>query len=135
MKNKISSVDLKGMVTESNQGLQLIVPPSENEWCKVQELSIEENIDKPARSRIIGWDTQNNACVIEYSGYNNCLNRTSIVRYGYTGIIGGKIVWLMIDGFYTTETNNYKDFVNDLGKTEIDDYYCNIEKYTMGMRG
>lgn len=110
----------------------LIVPP-ENDWCKISNIAVDEDVEKPREDRIIGWDEDNKCCARKITGYNCALNKDINVQYCYTSHISGVIKWVLVDGYYL-DVNLYKSYTDDLDKQQIPNKVCNIEKYPEWMR-
>ena len=106
----------------------LIKPPEEHLWCKIQEIPVPTSIEKYSRDRIVGWDSVENCCVREVSGFNCALKRQSFVQYCYSANIGGEVKWVLVEGFFV-DPSNYFSFVIDLDKEEIPNKICDNEKY------
>jgi len=104
------------------------VPASEYDWCRVQEIKVGETRESPVRDRITGWDLNEECCVRQVEGWNCALHRYSVLQYGYTGLVGGKIKYLLIDGYYADVTK-YKEFLEDIDKEAIDNKPGDITKY------
>jgi hypothetical protein len=105
-----------------------IMPPTESDWCKIQELNVDSNMEEPVRDRIVGWDDSEQCCVRRVDGYNCALHRESYTQYCDTGNVGGRIVWAMVDGYYINN-DLYKAFIEDLDKVYIENKPCAIDKY------
>lgn len=109
-------------------------PPSETDWCRIQEIQVnEEDREAPQRNRIVGWDLQDECCVREVQGFNNCLKKQTTLRYCYSSQIGGVIKYTTINGYYV-DKDNYKSFLEDIDKYEIQNKPCDIEKYPQQLR-
>lgn len=108
-------VNLKSIIPE-----KLIDKPSEEfqpinilSWCQAQLVSIGKGETEPQEVNIIGEDTINNCCVYKYKGINNCLNKTQEVDVCITSTIGGKIIYVKVDGYYK-DAKNYQQIINNL---------------------
>ena len=106
----------------------IIIPPSENYWCKIQEIDPGENRENPTRIQIIGWDSVEDACVKQITGYNCALKRNSILQYAYTSNIGGEILYVTIEGYYVKK-EYMKEVIEEFDKEAIPNKYCDISKY------
>ena len=111
---------------------EIIEPPLENVWCKIQEVKVGENAEDPRRDRIVGWDLEE-CCVREIQGYNCALQRDSVMTYCFTGNVGGVIKYVMIDGYYG-EKKLYKEFLGDYDKNSIENKPCNVLKYPKNLQ-
>jgi len=114
--------------SHNDNTLTLVTPPKSVDWCKIQEIKVDGDPESPSRNRILGWDERSEACVIEYSGWSCAMGKETTIRYAYTGLIGGRIVWLTVDGVYHDETR-YKDYVDDLDKSFMLNKPCNAGLY------
>jgi len=99
----------------------------ERDWCKAQVLNVGDSKEDPIWSKIMGFDTINNCCVEEYYGYDCALNKTLSIRYCYTSIIGGHVVWITVDGYYKI-ADNYKKYIDNLDKEHISNKFCSEVK-------
>lgn len=107
--------------------VNVIMPPeSVHEWCRIQEITVDNDREAPKRDRILGWDAEKKCCVREVSGYNCALHKDSILKYCYSSLIGGTMKWVMIDGYYV---DDYKLFLDHLDKELIQNKPCSTEKY------
>lgn len=122
--NKLfSGFDTLSQPVKYNERTIIQPPKSETDWCRIAEIQVDEDIEKPIRNRVMGWDPISEACVIEYTGHSCSLGKVVKVRYAYTGLIGGEIVWITTDGIYGNP-KNYKDYINDLQKSHIENKPC-----------
>ena len=106
----------------------IIIPPKENQFCKIQEIDPGENIENPTRIRIVGWDAVENCCLKEIEGYNCGLQRFSMLQYCYTSNIGGSILYTTIEGYYIKDIY-MKDVIEEFDKDLILNKPCDISKY------
>ncbi len=127
VKNKVS-------ITTTKDTKTLIIPPSENEWCKLQTMNVGDTQEDPIWDKIIGWDSEESCCVREVYGYNCALNREVSVQYCYTSHIGGKIKWSMVDGYYG-DVDIYKNYIDQQDKVYITNKPCNNSIYPEELRG
>jgi hypothetical protein len=128
-----SSLD-KITITKPAAAKNLVIPPSENEWCKIQNVQVGDSPEDPIWDKIIGWDTIDKCCAREVYGYNCALNREVEVQYCFTGNIGGSIKWAMIEGYYGS-TDLYKTYVVQQDKEQIPNKPCNSSIYPENLRG
>jgi hypothetical protein len=110
--------------------IQLVLPPKENEYCKIQEIMVPEDQESHSRDRVLGWDSQNDCCVRQLEGYNCALGRQSVLTYCHTSLIGGVVKYVQVDGYYS-EVSSLSEFMDDLDKTRIENKNCvsQLKKY------
>jgi hypothetical protein len=114
---------------QMQENRQLILPSSGDEWCKPQEVLVLANdAETPTRDRLMGWDSIDNCCVREVSGFSCALQKEVSVRYCYTASIGGVIKYVLIDGYYGN-VDYYNTFVTDVDKEAIPNKACSTEYY------
>lgn len=114
---------------------ELVLPPRENVWCKIQEVQVGADREQPIRDRIVGWDSVDNCCVREVTGYSCAVGKETTLQYCYTANIGGEVKYVQVDG-YIADKNFYSEFVDDLDKFAIPNKpVCDIEKYPQATRG
>lgn len=106
----------------------IIQPPSENDWCKIQSITVPMDRESYVTDNIIGWDSIRECCVRKLTGFNCALHRDGMVKYCYTGEIGGQVLWASVDGYFIN-TSKYKLFIADLNKVAIENKPCYDEKY------
>ena len=106
----------------------LVMPPIENTWCKLQEIQVGTSNEDYTRDRIIGWDNIDSCCVRSVEGYNCALKRNIEVSYCYTGNVGSEIKWLTVEGYFENK-DLYREFIDDLDKSEIVNKPCDLTKY------
>jgi len=93
----------KNDIIQDTPTVQVVTPPVENEWCKIQNLS---------NTKILGWDATNQCCVQEWELSDICLNKIIKVHRCYIGDIGTVIKWSKIDGYYLDDPAKYINFLN-----------------------
>lgn len=113
---------------DNNKLNELVLPPAEAYWCTVQEIDTGTDLELPARIRIVGWDNIEGCCVKLISGYNCALGKNIEMSFCYTGNIGGKVKWIIINGYYVNVAN-YKSFFDDIDKQAIPNKPCDVSKY------
>jgi len=114
---------------KKEQYREVIIPPDNvKSWCQIQELMVGDSREDPIRDRVVGWDSLDNCCIREISGFNCALQYENVIRYCYTGNIGSQITYIMIDGYFG-DVSLYKSYIEDLDKFEIENKRCNIEIY------
>ena len=106
----------------------IIIPPAENQFCKIQEIDSGSNRENPTRIRIVGWDAVENCCLKEIEGYNCALKRNSMLNYCYTSNIGGLVLYTTIEGYYIKDIY-MKEVIEEFDKEAIPNKYCDISKY------
>jgi len=100
----------------------------EGEWCKPQEIMVNNDVEKPARDRIIGWDISG-CCIREVSGYDCALKKNVILKYCYTSNIGSDIFYTTINDYYLANAYEYKTILNNIDKYEIPNKVCDTAVY------
>lgn len=96
-------------------------------WCKTQIYNIDTiNKENPLTQEILGWDSVEGACIVQYTGYSTCLHKEITIKYAYTAEIGGEVVYVKANDILLP-TNNYKDYVDDLDREEILNKPCRVE--------
>jgi len=124
-----SSLSKFGQIGREKEFREVIQPPTkENVWCKIQEVRVGVDSEDPIRDRIVGWDNLDNCCVREVSGYNCALGRGSRMRYCYTANVGAVIKYAQVDGIFV-DSSEYKSYLNDYHKYEIEGIVCDASKY------
>jgi hypothetical protein len=118
---------------DNNFGKNIVEPPKENDWCKIQEIPVTNSNEGYTRDRILGWDPIEKCCARRVDGYNCALHNVSYVEYCYTANVGGVVKWVLVDGYFVSN-DNYMPFIRDLDKGLIENKPCDAEKYPAFMR-
>lgn len=126
MMNKIKFWKSTTEETDVYQGqLQVIqaqAPPAEVSWCKIQDIPVSDSQLAPISMKYIGWDSQQEACIVEVTGQFECLNKSSVLEYAFTSNIGGTVVWAALDGYFISVPTDYKKIINKMHKALYSDY-------------
>ena len=126
---KIDIPSFKDKVTSQVvEARSYVLPPSENDWCKIQVMRVDDNIEEPISDEIIGWDTIDNCCVRKIKGYNCALKSVSVMKYCYTANLGGEIKYISINNYYAN-VSAYQQYKEDYEKEYIENKPCDITKY------
>jgi len=131
--DKSGLIGLPKILSSEIGNTNIIIPSPENDWCKIQEINVGDSNEDFVRDRIIGWDSINNCCVREVSGFNCAINGNSVMRYCYTAHISGVIKYVVIDGYYGEE-ESYKEYLEDYDKQKIENKICDIDKYPVELQ-
>lgn len=108
------------------QGVQL---STEVSWCQPQVLSTGTDMWAPATNVVRGWDTLNQCCLQEYSGYNPCYDKETKLQICYTGNVGGELKYARFEDYYLQNPLQYQQILKDLHKSNITKE-CNANAYT-----
>jgi len=99
-----------------------------SDWCFQQEIKPSDDIEKPIKDRITGWDSIEECCIKQIEGYNCALHENSILEYCFTAHIGGEVKYAKIDNFYV-KSEDYKKYIEDYDKEYIMNKQCDTTKY------
>jgi len=116
------------IITSEKVTENLVLPPTENDWCKIQTIQVGDTREDPTADRIIGWNDIEKCCVRSIEGFNCALHTYSKVNYCFTGHIGGEIKYVTIDGYYG-DLNKYKIYIEHQDKEQIPNKPCNNSIY------
>jgi hypothetical protein len=100
----------------------------EIDWCKPENIFVDSSVEEPITRKVIGFDDNYKCCVRETFGFNCALQKNTVVSICYTSTVGGKIVYVKVDGV-DVDIDSYNFFLEDLDKKHIDNKVCNIDKY------
>lgn len=119
--------------TEQPQSLSISVPnisleSPNSDWCKPTELIVDDYMEEPISSKIIGWDNTSMCCIREVFGFNCALNKNATVTYCYTSNLNGVNIYVKVNNI-TQELQKLNLYIEDLDKVKIDNKPCDIGKY------
>ena len=122
----------KVMETNNKEDYLPHTPEINLEWCKAQNIPVDESETSPVSIEIIGADNIQNCCIKYFKGYNNCLNQSAELEICYTSNIGGTIKSVKLNNKYVNPYY-YQRFIQDIHKSYNPHYnpkvVCDLEIY------
>ena len=119
-------------IGSKNNEFQPHTPEINLEWCKAQNIPVDESETSPVSIQIVGSDNIQNCCIKNFKGYNNCLNQSAELEICYTSNIGGTIKSVKLNNKYVNPYY-YQRFIQDIHKSYNPHYnpkvVCDLEIY------
>lgn len=98
-------------------------------WCIAKTFTLNTyDRESPVAQQILGWDSTVGACVMQYFGFSQCLQKDIYLKYSYTAEVGGEIKYVKVNDIEVDKTL-YKEYILDIDRESILNKPCDSRLY------